>query len=185
MRPPLFLCVIFALAGCGQSSGTPEQAGGSPATGQAGSAIGGGNSAGAIGAAGAANSGGATGMAGASGAAAQSGSSNAGGADGGRGGMSGSAGTPGSGGKSGSAGAGGNGGATTSSGPCDVYSSGSTPCIAAHSTVRALSGSYSGMLYQVRRASDKTTKDISVLTAGGFADAAAQDTFCANTTCTI
>jgi hypothetical protein len=30
-----------------------------------------------------------------------------------------------------------------------------------------------------------TTKDIGVLTAGGFADAAAQDAFCAGTTCTI
>jgi hypothetical protein len=51
--------------------------------------------------------------------------------------------------------------------------------------VRALFGSYRGDLYQVRRASDKTTKDIGVLTAGGVADAAVQDAFCANTTCTI
>ena len=72
-----------------------------------------------------------------------------------------------------------------SAGPCDLYASGSTPCVAAHSTVRALYGAYGGMLYQVKRASDKTTKDIGVLTSGGFADAAAQDTFCAGTTCTI
>jgi hypothetical protein len=51
--------------------------------------------------------------------------------------------------------------------------------------VRALFASYSGNLYQVRRASDKTTKDIGVVSPGGFADAAAQDTFCANTTCVI
>jgi hypothetical protein len=42
-----------------------------------------------------------------------------------------------------------------------------------------------GKLYQVRRASDKTTKDINVLSAGGFADSATQDTFCTGTTCTI
>ena len=72
-----------------------------------------------------------------------------------------------------------------SAGPCDIYASGNTPCVAAHSTVRALFGAYSGNLYQVKRASDNTTKDIAVLTPGGFADSAAQDTFCSGTTCTI
>jgi non-reducing end alpha-L-arabinofuranosidase len=51
--------------------------------------------------------------------------------------------------------------------------------------VRALYGAYSGKLYQVTRASDKTTKDIDALSAGGFANAATQDTFCSGTTCTI
>ena len=51
--------------------------------------------------------------------------------------------------------------------------------------MRALYGSYNGNLYQVRRASDNTTKDIGVLTPGGFANAATQDTFCSGTTCTI
>lgn len=37
-------------------------------------------------------------------------------------------------------------------GPCDIYSSGGTPCVAAHSTTRALYGAYSGSLYQVREA---------------------------------
>ncbi|WP_225849835.1 arabinofuranosidase catalytic domain-containing protein [Streptomyces sp. HPF1205] len=69
--------------------------------------------------------------------------------------------------------------------PCDIYAAGGTPCVAAHSTVRALFGSYSGSLYQVRRSSDNTTKNIGVVTAGGRADAAAQDSFCANTTCVI
>jgi len=69
--------------------------------------------------------------------------------------------------------------------PCDIYASGSTPCVAAHSTVRALFGAYSGNLYQVRRVSDQTTKDIGVVSPGGFADSAAQDAFCAGTTCTI
>jgi hypothetical protein len=70
-------------------------------------------------------------------------------------------------------------------GPCDIYSAGGTPCVAAHSTTRALYGSYSGALYQVRRSSDNTTKDIGVLSAGGYANAAAQDSFCAGTTCVI
>src|SRR5512141_195385 len=74
---------------------------------------------------------------------------------------------------------------TTRAGPCDVYASGGTPCIAAHSTVRALYGSYSGNLYQVRRSSDNTTRNIGVLTAGGFANAASQDSFCAGTSCVV
>ena len=57
--------------------------------------------------------------------------------------------------------------------------------MAAHSTVRALFGAYAGNLYQLRRASDKTTKDVPVLAAGGFVDIAVQTTFCAGTTCTI
>jgi hypothetical protein len=75
--------------------------------------------------------------------------------------------------------------ATAPTGPCDLYGAGGAPCVAAHSTVRALYGSFAGNLYQVKRASDMTAKDIGVLMAGGFADSAAQDTFCANTTCTI
>jgi hypothetical protein len=70
-------------------------------------------------------------------------------------------------------------------GPCDIYASGGTPCVAAHSTVRALFGSYNGNLYQVRRSSDNTTRDIGVLAAGGVANAAAQDSFCAGTSCVI
>jgi non-reducing end alpha-L-arabinofuranosidase len=72
-----------------------------------------------------------------------------------------------------------------SAGPCDIYASGGTACVAAHSTTRALFNAYSGPLYQVRRASDNATTNIGVLSAGGFANAAAQDSFCANTTCTI
>ena len=69
--------------------------------------------------------------------------------------------------------------------PCDIYASGGTPCVAAHSTVRALYGSYAGNLYQVRRSSDNATRNIGVLAAGGAADAAAQDSFCAGTSCVI
>jgi hypothetical protein len=76
-------------------------------------------------------------------------------------------------------------GRVASDGPCDIYASGGAPCVAAHSTVRALFGSYTGSLYQVRRASDNTTRDVGVLTPGGFADSATQDAFCSGTTCTI
>ncbi len=69
--------------------------------------------------------------------------------------------------------------------PCDIYKAGGTPCVAAHSTVRALYASYDGPLYQVRRQSDNTTLDIGVLSPGGFADGAAQDAFCAGTKCVV
>ena len=74
---------------------------------------------------------------------------------------------------------------STAQGPCDIYKSGGTPCVAAHSTVRALYGAYSKPLYQVRRASDSTTQDIPALIAGGAANSSAQDTFCSGTTCVI
>jgi non-reducing end alpha-L-arabinofuranosidase len=91
----------------------------------------------------------------------------------------------GSGGNTGTGGNTGSGGSTAAvGGPCDIYAAGNTPCVAAHSTVRALLGAYSGNLYQVKKA-DGTTKDIAVLTPGGFANSAAQDTFCTGTTCTI
>src|SRR3954467_14165406 len=69
--------------------------------------------------------------------------------------------------------------------PCDIYAAGGTPCVAAHSTTRALYAAYNGPLYQVRRASDSATKDVGVLSAGGYADAGVQDSFCANTSCVI
>jgi non-reducing end alpha-L-arabinofuranosidase len=70
-------------------------------------------------------------------------------------------------------------------GPCDIYAAGGTPCVAAHSTTRALYGSYNGPLYQVRRASDNATTNISPLSAGGVANAATQDSFCSGTSCVI
>jgi hypothetical protein len=74
---------------------------------------------------------------------------------------------------------------TFASGPCDIFATGGTPCIAAHSTVRALFGAYSDNLYQVRRSSDNTMKDIGVLSPGGAANSAVQDQFCNGTTCVI
>ncbi|MHB8629242.1 MAG: arabinofuranosidase catalytic domain-containing protein [Aggregatilineales bacterium] len=69
--------------------------------------------------------------------------------------------------------------------PCDIYASAGTPCVAAHSTTRALFGGYSGNLYQVKRSSDGATTNIGTLSAGGYANAAAQDSFCSGTSCTI
>jgi hypothetical protein len=75
--------------------------------------------------------------------------------------------------------------ASAASLPCDIYASGGTPCVAAHSTTRALYAAYNGPLYQVRRSSDNTTTNIGTLNAGGYANAAAQDSFCSGTTCVI
>ncbi|MBN1972779.1 MAG: lamin tail domain-containing protein [Sedimentisphaerales bacterium] len=75
-------------------------------------------------------------------------------------------------------------------GPGDIYTAAGYPCAAAHSTTRALFASYKGSLYQVRRQSDGKTMEIGVVQpsasdAGGYADAAAQDAFCADTLCWI
>ncbi len=72
-----------------------------------------------------------------------------------------------------------------SEGPCDIYGAAGTPCVAAHSLVRALYGSFDGPLYLVRRLSDNATQDIGVLSAGGYADAAAQDSFCGSSPCVV
>jgi hypothetical protein len=79
---------------------------------------------------------------------------------------------------------------TRPEGPCDIYTSSGFPCVTAHSTTRALYSSYNGPLYQVTRESDGKTLDIGVVqpaqgNAGGYADASAQDEFCANTVCWI
>ena len=78
-------------------------------------------------------------------------------------------------------------------GPCDIYAAAGDPCAAAHSTTRALYASYNGPLYQVLRQSDGKTLDIGIVQpaaspnpdTGGYANAAAQDAFCANTYCWI
>jgi hypothetical protein len=75
--------------------------------------------------------------------------------------------------------------AAATQGPCDIYAAGGTPCVAAHSTTRALYAAYNGALYQVRRSSDNTTTNISPISAGGVANAATQDSFCSGTTCVI
>ncbi len=75
-------------------------------------------------------------------------------------------------------------------GPCDIYAAAGDHCVAAHSSTRALYASYNGPLYQVLRQSDSKTLNIGIVqpTAadpGGYANAAAQDAFCANTYCWI
>jgi len=159
--------------GSGASGGTPGQggsnaSGGTPGAG--GSATGAGGSA----------SGGQPGTTGTGGVSATGGHAAAG--------ASGSGGTPATGGTTGAGGTMGAGGAAGApvvpKGPCDIYGSDGGPCVAAYSTVRALYAAYNGKLYQLRRA-DGTTHDVSVLSAGGFANGADQDTFCGSSACTI
>lgn len=51
--------------------------------------------------------------------------------------------------------------------------------------VRALYADYNGPLYLLNRTDDNQTKAIGVLSPGGVADAAAQDTFCAGAECLV
>ncbi len=132
------------------------------------------------------------------------------------GGSSGSGGTTGAGGATGAGGGGAGGrggtggggtagaGGTTASGPgpCDIYAAASpaTPCVAAYSMVRRLSSTYTGPLYQVRKAGTMTTDGMGAnmktgVRAGGttqdigqvdgFGDAAAVDAFCGTDSCTV
>jgi hypothetical protein len=95
----------------------------------------------------------------------------------------------GSGGSIGSGGASGSGGSTASNGgisgtlPCDIFQSAGHQCVSAHSTVRALVSNFNGPLYQVQLPNGMT-KDIGV-DADGYADAAAQEAFCAGSTCLV
>jgi hypothetical protein len=68
--------------------------------------------------------------------------------------------------------------------PCDVYALGATPCVAAYSTTRAMYAGYDGPLYVIERGSDDATLPVGTL-ENGYVDAAAQDRFCAATTCQI
>ena len=76
---------------------------------------------------------------------------------------------------------------STAEGPCDIFDAApeGTPCVAAHSMVRALYQNYAGPLYAVLRASDDTTRDIAPVAPGGYADSASQDAFCSSTACVI
>jgi hypothetical protein len=79
---------------------------------------------------------------------------------------------------------GGSGGSTAGPGdlPCDILERAGHDCVSAHSTVRLVVRGYTGPLYQVQRR-DETTLDIRAV--DGYADAAAQDAFCAGSTCVI
>jgi hypothetical protein len=169
-------------SGATSSAGT-SAAGGLPTGGAANSAGAGNTTAGSSSTAGGAGANGGTTSVG--GAAGMGGASSTAGFSGGGAAAMGGASSTGGGGAGGAAAGGSGGGATGATGPCDIYANANTPCVAAHSTVRALYKAYSGALYQLRRASDKTTKDVPVQSAGGFVDISVQNTFCSGTTCTI
>jgi len=69
-------------------------------------------------------------------------------------------------------------------GPCDILGAAGNPCVAAHSTVRALYAAYAGPLYNVTRP-DGQSFSVPVLSAGGFANKAAHDQFCSKLDCVI
>ncbi len=141
---------------------------------------------GATGAGGSTATGGATGTGGVTGTGGATGTGGHVGSGGttGTAGHGGGGGTPATGGATGAAGSSGAAGSGAAAGPCDIYAKAGNPCVAAHSTVRALLGAYSGKLYQVRNTAG-ATKDILTLTPGGFADGGSQDAFCSGTTCVI
>ena len=66
----------------------------------------------------------------------------------------------------------------TSATVCDIFDAANTPCVAAHSTTRKLFTKFSGPLYQITRAFDHTSVNITTLPSG-YADASIQDSFCA------
>ncbi|HEX6272776.1 MAG TPA: arabinofuranosidase catalytic domain-containing protein [Polyangiaceae bacterium] len=110
-------------------------------------------------------------------------------------GAGGTAGAAGSGNAAGEGGVGGDAGAGGASpdtvGPCDIYRDAGQPCVAAYSTVRRLSSTYTGPLYQIRsESSDQNTgtggqtHDIGQ-TSAGLADAAQIDAICTETVCTV
>ena len=70
-------------------------------------------------------------------------------------------------------------------GPCDILDAAGNPCVAAHSTVRALYAKYNGPLYNVTRSSDGKSANVGVLSPGGFADKATHDAFCSKLDCVI
>ena len=68
--------------------------------------------------------------------------------------------------------------AVASEGPCDITGAAGNPCMAAHSTVRALYGAYDGGLYIIKKKSTQEQMTIGVLTPGGFANKTKHDEFC-------
>ena len=70
-------------------------------------------------------------------------------------------------------------------GPCDITGAAGNPCVAAHSTTRALYAAYDGPLYKVTRSSDGSSVNVGVLQAGGFANIATHEAFCGLKDCVI
>ena len=68
--------------------------------------------------------------------------------------------------------------AGASQGPCDILGTAGNPCVAAHSTVRALYARYDGPLYSVFRNQSNAAADIHVLEPGGFANVTQHEAIC-------
>lgn len=75
--------------------------------------------------------------------------------------------------------------AAAAEGPCDILGKAGNPCVAAHSTTRALYGKYNGPLYNVTRASDGKSTLVGVLSPGGYANIATHEAFCSKMDCVI
>jgi hypothetical protein len=69
-------------------------------------------------------------------------------------------------------------GAASATGPCDIVGTAGNPCIAAHSSVRALYATYDGPLYAVKNNHSGEVANVSTLKPGGFADAKAHELLC-------
>lgn len=63
-------------------------------------------------------------------------------------------------------------------GPCDILGTAGNPCVAAHSTVRALYAKYAGPLYTVVHTDTNQTAYVHVLKPGGFANVQQHEALC-------
>ena len=70
-------------------------------------------------------------------------------------------------------------------GPCDIYADDGGPCVAAHSTVRALYASLRRAALSGQEGGRHDARTSTPLAPGGFANSADQDTFCGIDACTI
>ena len=68
----------------------------------------------------------------------------------------------------------------TAEGPCDILGAAGNPCVAAHSTVRALFANYTGPLYTLFHNQSNKSIDINALKPGGFADVVQHEALCPN-----
>jgi len=72
---------------------------------------------------------------------------------------------------------------TLTAGSCDVLNTAGTPCGAAYSLTRRMFAAYSGNIFQVERASDSTTLDLTTSSTTGQVNTAPIPSFCSGTTC--
>ena len=68
--------------------------------------------------------------------------------------------------------------AAATTAPCDILGAAGNPCVAAHSTVRALYAEYAGPLYTVLHTQTNQSKDVGPLMPGGFADIQQHEMLC-------